>query len=61
MQGIREGGDEGVPVTLKKNMIGEAFKQIAEKLHIEIIKRNTDLEPTQIVEITRRRFSDFKT
>jgi ATP-binding protein involved in chromosome partitioning len=61
VQGIREGGDEGVPVTLKKNMIGEAFKQIAEKLHIEIIKRNTDLEPTQIVEITRRRFSDFKT
>lgn len=59
--GIREGGDEGVPITLKKNLASEAFKHIAEKLHTEIIKRNTNLEPTQIVEITRKRFSDFKT
>lgn len=61
VQGIREGGDDGVPVTLKKSITSEAFKHVAEKLHTEIVKRNTDLEPTQIVEITRRRFSDFKT
>ncbi len=60
VQGIREGGDEGVPVALKKNQTSEALKLVAEKLFTEIIKRNTNLEPTKIVEITRRQFSDFK-
>jgi ATP-binding protein involved in chromosome partitioning len=60
VQGIREGGDEGLPVVLQKNQVSEAFKQIADKLYNEIIKRNTNLEPTQVVEITRTRFSDLK-
>jgi ATP-binding protein involved in chromosome partitioning len=54
VQGIRESGDKGVPVALKKNQKSEAFKQVAEKLHTEIIKRNANMGPTQVVEIKRR-------
>jgi ATP-binding protein involved in chromosome partitioning len=60
VQSIREGSDEGLPAILTKNKDSEPYKLIAEKLRIEIIKRNTTREPTQKVEITRRRYSDFK-
>ena len=60
VQSIREGGDDGVPVVTKKDMTSEAFKNIAEVLRIEIIKRNTNIEPTKKVEITRKSMSDFK-
>jgi len=60
IQSICEGGDAGMPSVLKKNSAGEAFKTIAENLRIEILKRNTELEPSKMVEITRRRISDFK-
>jgi ATP-binding protein involved in chromosome partitioning len=59
IQGIREGGDSGEPVTLKKNQAGEAFKTVADNLVLQLIKRNANLEPTRVVEITKTR-EDFK-
>jgi ATP-binding protein involved in chromosome partitioning len=55
VQGIREGGDAGEPAVLKKGPVSEAFKVIADNLMIQILKRNTDLDPTQVVEITKTR------
>jgi len=59
IQGIREGSDSGEPVVLKKGPAGEAFKTIADNLTIQLLKRNTTMEPTRIVEITKSR-SDIK-
>jgi ATP-binding protein involved in chromosome partitioning len=58
VQGIREGGDSGEPAVLSKGPVSEAFKTIADNLIIQLLKRNTNLEPTKIVEITKTR-SDF--
>lgn len=60
VQSIREGGDEGVPSVLKKDIVSEAFKRVAENLRNEVIKRNTLMDPTEKVEIKRHKFSDFK-
>ena len=60
VQSIREGSDEGIPVVTKKDITSEAFKNIAEALRIEIIKRNTNIEPTKKVKITRKSMSQFK-
>lgn len=54
VQSIREGGDEGIPPVIRKDLISEAFKNIAESLRIQVIKRNTGFDPTKIVEITRK-------
>jgi ATP-binding protein involved in chromosome partitioning len=53
VQSIRESSDNGEPVVLKKQQVSENFKSIAEKLQIEILKRNTYFQPTQKVRITR--------
>jgi len=53
IQGIRESGDSGEPVVLKEGPASEAFKTIADNLVIQLIKRNTNLEPTKIVEMTK--------
>jgi ATP-binding protein involved in chromosome partitioning len=58
VQGIREGGDSGEPAVLMKGTASEAFKTIADNLVIQLLKRNTNLDPTKIVEITKTR-SDF--
>jgi len=58
VQSIREGGDNGEPSVLKKGPVSEAFKTIADNLIIQVLKRNTELDPTQVVRITRTR-SDF--
>jgi ATP-binding protein involved in chromosome partitioning len=55
VQGIREGGDSGSPSVLTKGPVSESFKTIADNLMIQILKRNTDLDPTQVVEITKTR------
>jgi ATP-binding protein involved in chromosome partitioning len=60
IQGIRESGDSGTPSVLKKDLTGESFKVIAENLRIQVLKRNTQSEPTQKVEITKHRYSDLK-
>jgi ATP-binding protein involved in chromosome partitioning len=54
VQGIREGGDTGKPVVLQKNPVSEAFKTVADNLVIEIIRRNSELKPTQKVNIYRQ-------
>jgi ATP-binding protein involved in chromosome partitioning len=59
IQGIMEGSDYGEPVVLKKNQASEAFKTIADKLTIQLLKRNTTMEPTKVVEMTKSR-SDLK-
>jgi ATP-binding protein involved in chromosome partitioning len=41
IQGIRESSDEGVPFIVNNKRESEPYKLIADKLNIEIIKRNT--------------------
>ncbi len=53
VQSIREAGDVGHPVALQDNSpLEEAFKTIAQNSLTQIIKRNKDLPPTEIVRIT---------
>jgi ATP-binding protein involved in chromosome partitioning len=59
IQGIREGGDSGEPSVLTKGPVSEAFKTIADNLVLQLLKRNTEMDPTRKVEITKTR-SDFK-
>ncbi len=58
IQGIRESSDSGEPAVLKKGAAGEAFKNIADNLTLQLIKRNANFEPTRVVEITKTR-NDF--
>jgi len=58
IQSIREGSDSGKPVVLGHGPASEAYKSIADNLNIQLLKRNTELEPTRIVEITKNR-GDF--
>jgi ATP-binding protein involved in chromosome partitioning len=54
IQGIREGGDKGEPAVLSKGPVSEAFKTIADNLVIELLKRNTNLEPTKVVDMNKK-------
>jgi ATP-binding protein involved in chromosome partitioning len=58
IQGIREGSDSGEPAVLTKGPASEAYKTIADHLIIQLLKRNTDMDPTKVVEISKTR-SDF--
>jgi len=60
VQSIRESSDTGEPVVLKKQKVSEEFKNIAEKLRVEILKRNTTYQPSQKVIITKNKVTDFK-
>ncbi len=53
VQGIRESGDEGEPIVLKKNVVSDAFANIARNLDSQLAKRNTEGPPTEKVEITK--------
>jgi len=53
VQGIREGGDNGQPSVLHKDPVSEAFKTLADNLVGQVAKRNAELDPTKVVEITR--------
>ncbi len=53
VQGIREAGDVGHPVALQQNTPQEeAFKSITKNMVSELLKRNNDLPPTEVVKIT---------
>jgi ATP-binding protein involved in chromosome partitioning len=53
VQSIREAGDVGHPVSLQNDTpLEEAFKLITTNMVDELLKRNTDLPPTEIVRIT---------
>lgn len=55
VQSVREGGDQGKPVVLQKELIAEAFKTVAENIRYALLDRNSTMQPTQKVEITKRR------
>ena len=53
VQSIREAGDVGRPVALQENSpLEEAFTEITKKMLTQLVKRNKDLPPTEIVRIT---------
>lgn len=53
VQSIREAGDVGHPVALQEGTPQEiAFKEITKNMAAELVKRNTDLPPTEVVKIT---------
>lgn len=52
VQSLREGGDTGNPAALYENtIIGKAFKDLAANVIIAVNERNSNLAPTQKVEI----------
>ncbi len=53
VQSIRESGDVGYPVALQKNTpLESAFKNISKEMLSELLKRNANLPPTEVVRIT---------
>lgn len=52
VQGIREGGDTGVPVSVVEgNMLKERFENVAHAITAAVNHRNATQDPTRIVEI----------
>lgn len=52
VQGIREGGDKGVPVMMGDDAVTrEAFQRFSEKAVRSIAMRNANLQATQVVEV----------
>ena len=55
VQGICEGGDQGKPVVLDANApVAAAFEGLAKNVISETERRNVDLPPTKVVEITKK-------
>jgi ATP-binding protein involved in chromosome partitioning len=53
VQSIRESGDVGRPAILQENTIAsKAFNEMAKNVVSELVKRNKDLPPTEVVRIT---------
>lgn len=53
VQSIRESGDVGHPVALQDNSpLENAFSEIAKNTLTQLVKRNKDLPPTEVVRIT---------
>jgi ATP-binding protein involved in chromosome partitioning len=53
VQSIRESGDVGHPVSLQENTpLEQAFKDISKNMVDELVKRNKNLPPTEIVRFT---------
>ena len=53
VQSIRESGDVGHPVALQEDSpLEEAFRNLTKNMLTELVKRNKDLPPTEIVRIT---------
>jgi len=53
VQSIREAGDVGRPAALQENTIlAEAFEEMTRNSVEQLVKRNTDLPPTEAVKIT---------
>lgn len=52
VQSVREGGDNGLPVSIQENHpVGIIFQQITEKLMNRVNLRNEMLEPTKVVQM----------
>ena len=55
VQSICENGDNGTPVALDAgSIVGNAFIQLAQKVVDATKKRNEELEPTKIVEVSKK-------
>ena len=53
VQSIREAGDVGHPVALQEGTVLEkSFNDITKEILSELLKRNSDLPPTEVVRIT---------
>ncbi len=53
VQSIREAGDVGRPAAMQENTIlAEAFEEMTRNTVEQLVKRNTDLPPTEAVKIT---------
>ncbi|MFY9241598.1 MAG: Mrp/NBP35 family ATP-binding protein [Polaribacter sp.] len=53
VQSIRESGDVGHPVALQEGTVLEtAFKEITKEMVAQLLKRNANLPPTEVVRIT---------
>jgi ATP-binding protein involved in chromosome partitioning len=53
VQSIRESGDVGRPVALQEGtVLEEAFKEITKEMVSQLLKRNANLPPTEVVRIT---------
>jgi len=53
VQSIREAGDVGRPVALQENtLLEEAFTGITKEMLSQLVKRNENLPPTEVVRIT---------
>ena len=53
VQSIREAGDVGHPVALQENtLLEKAFTDITKEMVSELLKRNANLPPTEVVRIT---------
>ncbi|CAL2058557.1 Mrp/NBP35 family ATP-binding protein [Tenacibaculum sp. 190524A05c] len=53
VQSIREGGDVGHPVALQNGtQLEESFKEITQEVVSQLLKRNANLPPTEVVRIT---------
>jgi ATP-binding protein involved in chromosome partitioning len=52
VQGIREGGDKGIPAVLDDEAVAkEAFTRLAQSVARNVAMRNANMEPTKIVEM----------
>jgi ATP-binding protein involved in chromosome partitioning len=52
VQGIREGGDKGLPAVLDDDAVAKgAFMEMAQKVAQNIAIRNTNLDPTKVVQM----------
>jgi len=53
VQSVREAGDVGRPAVLQENtVIAKKFKEMTTRVVEELVKRNEDLPPTEVVRIT---------
>lgn len=53
VQSIREAGDVGHPVALQENTpLSEAFESVTKEVVSQLLKRNANLPPTEVVRIT---------
>lgn len=55
VQSICEDGDKGTPAALNVNSItGKAFMELAKQVVLQTEKRNVELAPTQVVEVSKQ-------
>lgn len=52
VQGIREGGDLGIPIALGNSAVSDIYKSITQNLLISLIERNENLPSAEAVKIT---------